>query len=63
MTDEWPKTVRIGGREYEASPDMSVAEFTELGETLKNEAEKIRELMDAMGMADALDDDFYREEP
>lgn len=49
MTD-WPKTLRVGGREYELSPQMSISEFTEISQTMMNEAEKFAELCEAMGM-------------
>lgn len=48
--ESWPKTVRVSGREYEVTPEMSITEFTEVAQSLQNEAEKIKELSEALGI-------------
>lgn len=50
MNQEWPKTVKVGGREYELHPDMPIHEFIEAVKSFNNEAEKLSELGDMMGM-------------
>lgn len=60
MTDsgEWPQTVRIGGREYDVHPQMTMAEFTEVTQRLQNEIEPLLDVMDALGLdVDVVGDD------
>lgn len=53
---EWPKTLRVGGREYELHPEMTMSEMMEAQSSLQNETEKIALLHYAM-RGDDLDDE------
>lgn len=58
MTDpfDWPKTMRVGGREYELSPEMSAMAMNEAMESFQNEAEKIAALQYAIHGRDTPDE-------
>lgn len=49
-TGEWPQTVRVSGREYHASPTMPMSEFTEMVQSMQNEADTVLTLADTLGL-------------
>jgi len=51
MTDtDFPKRIRVGGREYEISPESSIDDIVEVQQSFMNEAQKLVELQLAMGL-------------
>lgn len=50
MSNEWPKTVKVSGRKYEIHPDMTIAEITEVVQSIQNEHDKLCKLYDALGI-------------
>ena len=50
MNADWPKTLRIGGQEYEIYPEMPMMEMISATEAFKEESRKLILLQMSMGM-------------
>lgn len=48
---KWPMTVRVGGEEYEASPDMDNSEMVEMIKNLEFEGKKVMQVAIEAGIA------------